>query len=451
MFESMGRGKPPPPVRLENQLHYRVRFAGQGVPSPHGERTDLRRGSVRGLMAKTKEKVGLWMIGASGGVGTTIAVGLEAIRKGLTPPTGLITETAPFTKLGLTPLAHWVVGGHEIRRMTISQAAAELQQTSALFGSELLARCKSWLRQCDRNVRDGTVANCGTTITKMADRPGAKRKASAATIVARLTKDIRDFQKRNKLDRVVVLNVSSTEPPFSIGAMHRKWSSLSKALDKRAASPLPASSLYALAAIEAGAIYINFTPCIGIDIPALRERADACGTPYMGCDGKTGETLMKSVLAPMFPARNLNVMSWVGHNIFGNRDGLVLDDPKNKSAKTKSKDHLVGQMLGYKPKTLVSIEYIESMGDWKTAWDHIHFEGFLNTKMALQFIWQGCDSILAAPLAIDLARFAAHSHARGESGALKHLAGFFKSPMDVQEQGFARQYETLLKYAQNAR
>ena len=125
----------------------------------------------------------------------------------------------------------------------------------------------------------------------------------------------------------------------------------------------------------------------------------------MGYDGKTGETLLKSMLAPMFANRNLQVMSWVGHNIFGNMDGKVLDDPANKKSKVTSKDRLLGEILGYSPQTLVTIEYIASMGDWKTAWDHIHFQGFLGTPMTLQFIWQGCDSLLAAPLVLDLVRF----------------------------------------------
>ena len=139
------------------------------------------------------------------------------------------------------------------------------------------------------------------------------------------------------------------------------------------------------------------------------------GTCHAGHDGKTGETLLKSVLAPMFAARNLEVMSWVGHNIFGNLDGLVLDDPANKAAKIKGKDQLVRQILGYDPQTLVSIEYIRSLGDWKTAWDHIHFRGFLDTPMTLQFTWQGCDSLLAAPLVLDLVRFVelSHRHRRG--------------------------------------
>ena len=166
----------------------------------------------------------------------------------------------------------------------------------------------------------------------------------------------------------------------------------------------------------------------------------------MGCDGKTGETLMKSVLAPMFAQRNLEVMSWVGHNIFGNLDGKVLDDPVNKASKVTSKDRLLGEILGYRPQTLVSIEYIESMGDWKTAWDHIHFTGFLGTPMSLQFTWQGCDSLLAAPLVLDLVRFTELARNRGETGLLPFLASFFKSPYGVSQQSFVPQFQMLEKW-----
>ena len=124
-------------------------------------------------------------------------------------------------------------------------------------------------------------------------------------------------------------------------------------------------------------------------------------------------------------------MSWVGHNIFGNRDGLVLDDPANKASKVETKDRVVTEILGYKPATLVTIEYIPDMGDWKTAWDHIHFQGFLGTQMTLQFTWQGCDSLLAAPLAIDLARLADLEKQRGGKGPDAPPACFFKSPEGV--------------------
>jgi myo-inositol-1-phosphate synthase len=214
-------------------------------------------------------------------------------------------------------------------------------------------------------------------------------------------------------------------------------------LDDATACPLPASSLYFLAAAAAGASYVNFTPSAGGTPRCLEEVALARGIAQAGCDGKTGETLLKSVLAPMFAARNLDVMSWVGHNIFGNLDGRVLDDPRNKAAKVKSKDHLLAAILGYPPQTHVSIEYIESMGDWKTAWDHIHFRGFLGTPMTLQFTWQGCDSILAAPLVLDLVRLVERAWRGGERGGLAWLACFFKSPLGVTEQSFAAQVAML--------
>ncbi|MGE0755961.1 MAG: inositol-3-phosphate synthase, partial [Pirellulaceae bacterium] len=152
-------------------------------------------------------------------------------------------------------------------------------------------------------------------------------------------------------------------------------------------------------------------------------------------------------LAPMFANRNLEVMSWVGHNIFGNMDGKVLDDPANKRTKVVSKDRLLSQIFGYSPQTHVSIEYIESLGDWKTAWDHIHFRGFLGTPMIMQFTWQGCDSLLAAPLVIDLVRFTERARRAGATGLLTFLASFFKSPLGVTEHNFVKQFALLEAWA----
>jgi myo-inositol-1-phosphate synthase len=152
----------------------------------------------------------------------------------------------------------------------------------------------------------------------------------------------------------------------------------------------------------------------------------------------------------MFADRNFRVLSWVGHNIFGNRDGQVLDDPANKASKITTKDRVLTQVLGYKPQTHVSIEYIESLDDWKTAWDHIHFRGFLGVKMMMQFTWQGCDSVLAAPLVLDLARLALLAGRRGESGVLRHLACFFKSPLGVDEHDFFKQFTLLEEYVKQA-
>jgi myo-inositol-1-phosphate synthase len=226
---------------------------------------------------------------------------------------------------------------------------------------------------------------------------------------------------------------------------------LDAALKANKVPVLPASSLYAYAALDLGFAYVNFTPSLGAGVPALLELAAKRQTCVCGKDGKTGETMLKSVLAPMFANRNLHVMSWVGHNIFGNRDGIVLNDPANKASKVKSKDQLLGQILGYKPQTLVTIEYVESLDDWKTAWDHIHFRGFLGTKMVMQFLWQGCDSLLAAPFVLDLARLSLLAQRRRETGVLKHLSAFFKSPMGVDEHHFFRQFGWLEEYAENAR
>jgi myo-inositol-1-phosphate synthase len=140
-------------------------------------------------------------------------------------------------------------------------------------------------------------------------------------------------------------------------------------------------------------------------------------------------------------------MSWVGHNILGNMDGLALADPVNKQAKIKGKDELLGKILGYDPQTLVTIEYIRSLGDWKTAWDHVHFRGFLGTPMTLQFTWQGCDSLLAAPLVLDLVRFVELSARRGETGVLTHLGSFFKRPLGLAEHDFSRQFALLRAWA----
>jgi myo-inositol-1-phosphate synthase len=166
----------------------------------------------------------------------------------------------------------------------------------------------------------------------------------------------------------------------------------------------------------------------------------------MGSDGKTGESLVKSVLAPMFAMRNLPVLSWVGQNVLGNRDGAVLSDPKTRASKIRSKDKVVSQILGRAPTTCVSIDYLPSLDDWKVAWDFIHFQGFLGTKMNMQFVWQGSDSILAAPLIIDLVRFTVRECRAGRGGPMRHLACFFKDPIDVKEQNYFKQWQLLLEH-----
>ena len=393
-----------------------------------------------------QHEIGLWIIGAKGGVSTTLLTGLAALARDAIPTTGLVTELDPFTRLALVPCADIVVGGHDIRPGRLGDEARRMWEESRAIDPALLAAAEPLFAAVERRLRPGTVVAAGERIRELADPAVAAIVETPRAAVARIRSDIEAFARAERVRHVVVVNLASTEasatrpipPDFRV---------LEPLLDDPERCPLPASSLYALAAIEAGASYVNFTPSTGLAPPALRQLAEDHGTAHAGCDGKTGETLLKSVLAPMFAARNLDVMSWVGHNIFGNMDGQVLDDPRHKAAKVKSKDHLLAAILGYPPQTHVSIEYIRSLGDWKTAWDHVHFRGFLGTPMTFQFIWQGCDSILAAPLVIDLVRLVERAHRAGERGVLTWLAAFFKSPLDVAGQDFSSQFAALEGWA----
>jgi myo-inositol-1-phosphate synthase len=399
------------------------------------------------MLRMSSRKTGLWLIGAFGGVGTTVALGLAALRRGLTNETGLVTGLEMMRGLDLDAPAEFILGGHDIRRTDFVQSVREFQQRSNVFEPALVEPCVPQLQEWAANVRPGTVLNSGETIARLADLPGIQTASTPRGVVDRIQADLRAFREKHKLDQVVVVNVASTEPPFPLSEIHENDALLASFMSQERGEPLlPASGLYAWAALELGLPYINFTPSLGASFPAAVNVAHEKRTVIAGKDGKTGETLLKTVLAPMFAHRNLRVLSWVGHNIFGNRDAVVLNDPRNKESKVRTKDRVLSEILGYKPQSLVSIEYIESLDDWKTAWDHIHFQGFLGVKMALQFTWQGCDSLLAAPLVIDLARLTLLSHRRGEIGILRRLACFWKNPMGVDEHDFFKQWAMLEEY-----
>jgi myo-inositol-1-phosphate synthase len=399
-----------------------------------------------------QRRVGLWFIGAFGGVATTAALGLAAQRRGLADGTSMVTALPLFDGLDLDQPAQFVVGGHDVRRTSYRQTVRDFQQRSNVFEPGLTEPCLPDLDAWAENVRPGTVLNAGSTIECMADLPDAHRLNTPQAAVERIQADLRNFKETHRLDQVVVINVASTEPPFALSAAHQSLAALMRPHEcKHDKAILPASALYAWAAIDLGWPYINFTPSLGASFPAIQELAEERKAVYGGKDGKTGETLLKTVLAPMFALRNWRILSWVGHNIFGNRDGQVLNDPVNKASKIQTKDQVISSIVGYKPQTHVSIEYIESLDDWKTAWDHIHFRGFLGTKMMMQFTWQGCDSLLAAPLVLDLARLALFAQRQGEVGVLRHLACFFKSPMGTEEHDFFKQFAMLAGYVQAAR
>ena len=389
-------------------------------------------------------RIGMWLIGARGGVATTLLTGLAALRRGSMQPVGLVTALEPFTRLDLVGFSDIVVGGHDIRSGSLAAEARRMWSESRAISPDLLDAAADFFAEVEPRLRPGTIVAAGDRIASLAD--AAVPVETPREAIRRIRADIEAFAAAERLRHVVVVNVASTEPPLA-RPLPDDFAAIEPLLDDAAACPLAASSLYFLAAAEAGASYVNFTPSTGATPPALQQVARERKIAHAGCDGKTGETLLKSVLAPMFAARHLEVMSWVGHNIFGNMDGKVLDDPRNKAAKVRSKDHLLAAILGYPPQTHVSIEYIESMGDWKTAWDHIHFRGFLGTPMTMQFTWQGCDSILAAPLVLDLVRLVERAQRAGETGALPWLACFFKSPLGVTEQDFGKQAALLHAWA----
>jgi len=398
------------------------------------------------LSAMATSTTGIWLVGAKGGVATTTIVGLAALKKGLTGNAGLVSQLPQFGHLDFSPWGDFIIGGHEIRKVSLVDAAKLLVTESRTVRPELFASIESELEEIDARLRPGTIYRVGDTIASLADLD-LPRGESPRETVDRLKQDLAEFAEANNLEHVIVVNLASTEPAIDLNALPATWAELEPLLDDAEACPLSASSLYAITALDAGWSLVNFTPSVCATPAAISQLAELRETRHVGYDGKTGETLMKSVLGPMFARRNLDVMSWVGHNIFGNMDGQVLNDPANKETKVTSKDRLLREILGYRPQTLVSIEFIESLGDWKTAWDHIHFTGFLGVPMTLQFTWQGCDSILAAPLVLDLVRFTELARRRGETGIMTFLASFFKSPMGVQEHRFDRQFAMLEEWA----
>lgn len=390
------------------------------------------------------QKLGIWLIGACGNVAATATLGLLSLKRQLAPPIGLVTELPEFSRV---PLAGWdtiEISGHDIRRPALLDSVQRMA-AEGVVPPAMVEACQEGLLEVESRIAPGTAYGAGGAIRELTEFSQADEASTAPReIISQLQADFREFLTDQNLRSLVVLNVASTEPLYQRD-VPKTWPKFEPLLDS-AGTPLPASTLYAIAALEMGLPFVNFTPSTGASLPAVEDLAKRKKICHAGQDGKTGETLLKTVLAPMFASRNLQVESWVGHNIFGNLDGRILDNPANRATKVATKDRVLGGTLGYDPQTLVSIEYIQSLGDWKTAWDHIHFRGFLGTLMTLQFTWQGSDSALAAPLVLDLARLVDLAQRRGIEGAVEPLACFFKSPLGTNQHDFAKQHAALLQW-----
>ncbi|MFJ4822762.1 inositol-3-phosphate synthase [Streptomyces bacillaris] len=364
-------------------------------------------------------RTGVWFIGARGSVATTATAGCAAIAAGLHPPTGMVTETPPFADSGLPPLTSLVFGGHDTLDCPLAKRAEALAEGGVL-PHRLPTAVRAELDAADAEIRPGGPL------------PGDTR--TDQELIAAFAADLTDFAHRHDLARTVVVNVASTEPAPGPD-------------DPR----LPASSLYAAAALRAGCSYVNFTPSTGLRAPRLADDVAACGLPHAGRDGKTGQTLLRSVLAPMFLQRALPVRAWSGSNLLGGGDGAALADPAAAAAKNAGKERVLADTFGTAPEGEVHIDDVPAMGEWKTAWDHIAFDGFLGSRMILQTIWQGCDSALAAPLVLDLARLLARAHEAGLSGPRPELGFYFKDPDGGTSAALAEQYATLLAFAERLR
>ena len=374
------------------------------------------------------EPTGLWLIGARGSVATTTISGLLALRAGLVAPTGCVTERPELAGVVLPGWADLVVGGHDVVRTSLEKRA-ELLAEDGVLPHHLLERVAPGLRRVDDEIR-------------AADYGGVQ-----ADVVRRLAADITAFRERHGLARVVVVDVSSTEAPVPPRPEHADLAALDRALADPGRAVLPPSSLAACAALTAGCPYVGFTPSTGIALPALDQLARREGLPYAGRDGKTGETLLRTVLAPMFTARALRVRSWAGTNLLGGGDGATLEDPAHADSKLRTKANGLAALLGGAVTAPLHIDNVPDLGETKTAWDHVSFEGFLGARMSLQLTWTGLDSALAAPLVLDLTRLVAAAHAAGETGALGALAFFFKDPLGHDEHRFAEQTRELHEWA----
>jgi myo-inositol-1-phosphate synthase len=382
------------------------------------------------MVMNSDRRVGVWLVGGRGSVATTAMTGAAAVAAGLAEPTGLVTMRPPFSGAGLPELGDLVFGGHDVVETPLALRAARLVDDGVLPVG-LPAALGGALEAAETEQRPGIT--------------GRDARAEPVAALARIVTDLNAFRTRHELARVVVVNVSSTEAPVDAHPAHNDPSELMDALD-RGFGMLPPSSLYALAAIETGCAFVDFTPSVGARLPALEALAEQHEVPLAGSDGKTGETFMKSALAPAFGARALKVRSWAGMNLLGGGDGAALSDPARAQSKLDSKGRLLEEILGYPVEAPIRIEDVRDMGEWKTAWDHIVFEGFLGVRMKLQFVWEGCDSTLAAPLLLDLMRLMALACERNERGVISELAFFFKDPVGTREHALHRQYEMLERW-----
>ncbi len=374
--------------------------------------------------ARRPGRLGIAIVGLGGAVATTAVAGIALLGAGAAGTTGLPLAALPDALTAqLAPYADLAFGGWDLDGSDLATAAAThrvLDRDQLDAARDALAALRPWpavgsTKYC-RNI-DG-------------DRFGHRVDAGTArAAVDAIRADLCRFRAEQQLDDVVMINLASTEARPDVTAPAFATAAGFEAALDRDDDALNPAVLYAYAAIREGVPYGNFTPSVAVDVPALVELAEQRGVPVIGKDGKTGQTFVKTVIAPALRDRALHVEGWYSHNILGNRDGLALRDKDSLSSKLGTKGSVLDGILGYPVEDhVVTIEYYRPRGDNKEAWDTIDVEGFLGQKMQLKLNFLCKDSILAAPLVIEIARTLDLARRRGQGGVQEQLGVFFKQP-----------------------
>jgi myo-inositol-1-phosphate synthase len=384
-------------------------------------------------------KLGVLLVGL-GAVSTTFVAGVEAIKRDISKPIGSLTQmgtirlgkrtdnNVPMIKdfAGLANLEDIVFGAWDIFEENAFDAAMNagvLEKDLLNQVSEQLASLKPMKAVFDNRY------------VKRLDGKNVKTGKNKMDLAEQLMQDIVDFKQENNCDRLVMVWAASTEIYLETGEIHESVEALEKAMYDNDENIAP-SMIYAYAAIKSGIPFANGAPNLTVDIPALTKLAEDEGVPICGKDFKTGQTLMKTILAPGFKSRMLGLDGWYSTNILGNRDGEVLDDPENFKTKESSKLSVLDTIL--QPKVypdlygdyshVVRINYYPPRGDNKEGWDNIDIFGWLGYKMQIKVDFLCRDSILAAPLVLDLALFMDLAKRANLSGIQEWLSFYFKAP-----------------------
>ena len=393
-----------------------------------------------GEIAPARGRLGILLVGL-GAVSTTTIAGVCAIRKNLAKPIGSLTQMGTI-RLGkrtegrspkindvvpLSGLGDLVFGGWDIFEDDCYAAA----RTAGVIEPSLLDHVRPELEK----IRPWPAV-FDQRYVKRLDGPNVKKGKNKRDLAEQVMEDIRLFKEAHALDRLVMIWCGSTEAFMTESEPHASIQNFERALEENDPA-IPSSMVYAYAAIRQGIPYANAAPNLTADIPALVELAATTGAPLAGKDLKTGQTLIKTIIAPGLKARLLGVQGWYLTNILGNRDGEVLDDPESFKTKEESKKSVLDYIL--QPQLypdlyedlchVVRINYYPTRGDNKEGWDNIDLVGWLGYPMQLKINFLCRDSILAAPIVLDVALFLDLAKRAGMHGIQEWLSFYFKSPV----------------------